>query len=160
MSATDADMIEVGEPLPRIAAVTPERGRRITVNWAGGGRRTVDLAPLIFTYRFYRRLRDDDALFASVHPTDGGAAIAWGADDAIDMDASSVARLAEETMEPADFVAFMKRHGLTYDAAAAQLGISRRLVAYYAAEREAPRPIALACAYLDSVLPTRDGASA
>ena len=55
-------------------------------------------------------------------------------------------------MTPADFSAFLERHALSLDAAAAELGISRRLVAYYAKEREVPRYIALACAYLDEAL--------
>ena len=43
----------------------------------------------------------------------------------------------------------MRRNGYTFDSVAAELGISRRLAAYYAKEREIPRHIALACHYLD-----------
>jgi hypothetical protein len=150
MNATD--MIRVGDPLPRIASVSPHQRWTVTVIWADGDRQVVDLAPVIFTYKFYRPLRTDEALFRSVHILDEGSALAWGADDAIDMDASTVARLAEEAMEPAEFAEFLARHKLTYEAAAAQLGISRRLVAYYASERRAPRHIALACAYLEQKL--------
>lgn len=150
MNATD--MIKVGEPLPRIASVSPHQRWTVAVTWVDGGRQVVDLAPVIFTYKFYRALRADEALFRTVHTVDAGSALAWGADDGIDMDALTVARLAEEAMEPAEFAAFLARHKLTYEAAAAQLGISRRLVAYYASERRAPRHIALACAYLDQKL--------
>jgi lambda repressor-like predicted transcriptional regulator len=48
-------------------------------------------------------------------------------------------------MTNADFAGFLKRNGLSLDAAAIQLGVSRRLVAYYAKDRPVPRYIALAC---------------
>jgi hypothetical protein len=155
MNATDT--IKVGEPLPRIAAVTAHDGWMVAVTWANGDREIVDLAPALFTYKLYRPLREDKALFRTVHLIDDGSAIAWGDDAEIDMDASTVARLADEVMDPADFAEFLRRHKLTYEAAAAQLGISRRLVGYYASERQVPRYIALACAYLDQML---DGAYA
>lgn len=157
MSATDT--IRVGEPLPLIASVSPHDRWTVAVTWADGRRQRVDLAPAVFTYKLYRPLRDDPTLFRTVHIVDGGSAIGWGDDESIDMDASTVGRLAEEAMEPADFAGFLKRHRLTYDAAAAQLGISRRLVAYYASERQVPRYIALACAYLDGKLSERRGAA-
>jgi hypothetical protein len=54
-------------------------------------------------------------------------------------------------MSSADFRAWLERHGFTYDAAAAQLGISR-----YAGKRNVPRYIALACRYLDGELAADD----
>jgi hypothetical protein len=149
---SETDIIEIGDPLPVVRSVSAHDRRTVSVTWDDGTRKLVDLAPVIFSYKFYRPLRDDDALFQTVHLTDDGAAIAWGDDDVIDMDASTVERLAAETMEPADFANFLKRHKLTFDGAAAQLGISRRLVAYYASERDVPRYIALACAYLEASL--------
>jgi hypothetical protein len=156
---SETDVIGVGEPLPLIESVTAQHNWMVTVIWAGGRRQLVDLAPAIFTHKFYRPLRDDQALFRTVHILDEGFAIAWGRGDEIDMDASTIARLAEEAMQPADFAAFLKRHKLTYEAAAAQLGISRRLVAYYASERQVPRYIALACAYLEERLGSSPGPS-
>lgn len=157
MNATDR--ISVGDPMPRLAAVAPGEGFGVTVEWAAGdrsGRRdTVDLGPDILSYALYRALRDDPALFATVHLTDDGAAIAWGRDEAIDMPATAVERLAGETMVAEDFARFLKRNRLTFDSAAAQLGISRRLVAYYASGRPIPRAIALACERLDQVLGAR-----
>ena len=101
------------------------------------------------TYKVYRPLRENPELFKSVHLTADGAAIAWGNDDAIDMAATTVERLAEEAMEPSDFRGWLERHHFTYEAAAAQLGISRQLVGYYAGKHRVPRYIALACRYLD-----------
>jgi hypothetical protein len=110
------------------------------------------LRHLIHSKKVFAPLRNDPGLFQTVHIVEGGAAIAWGDDDKIDMAATTVERLADESMTPADFSAFLERHSLSLDAAAAQLGISRRLAAYYAKDREIPRYIALACAYLDQAL--------
>jgi hypothetical protein len=108
---------------------------------------------MIFAYKVYRPLRDSPESFKNVRLSNNGAALAWGGDDnAIDMAATTVERLAEEVMSSTDFRAWLERLGLTYEAASAQLGISRRLVAYYAGKRHLPRYIALACRYLESQL--------
>jgi hypothetical protein len=150
-------VISVGDPMPRLASVASHAPYEVVVGWAPGSTREhnadlVDLAPLILTHKLYKPLRDNPYLFKTVHMIEGGSAVAWGEDDAIDMAATSIERLAEEQMSPADFRAWLEQHKLTYDAAAAQLGISRRLVAYYADERPVPRYIALACRYLDLML--------
>lgn len=150
---SETKTVKVGGALPRVATLKVLEGHNIEITWLspvnGQSRHKLDLAPALYTYKFYRPLRDDRALFETAHVIDDGSAIAWGADDEIDMAATTLARLAEELMEPADFAAFLKRHNFTFDRAAAELGISRRLVAYYASEREVPRYIALACAYMD-----------
>jgi hypothetical protein len=150
---SEEETIKVGDPMPRLASVAHHDGMQVAVSWRSGLRAgqadIVDLAPAIMTYKLYRQLRDDAELFKSVHVTADGAALAWGADDAIDMAATTVERLAEETMDSSDFRAWLERHTLTYEAAAAQLGISRRLVGYYVDKRRVPRYIALACRYLD-----------
>jgi hypothetical protein len=154
MSETE---ICIGEPMPRLASVAYPGAYEITVEWAAGSTREhaadlIDLAPLILTHKLYKPLRDNPDLLKTVHMIEGGSAIAWDVDDAIDMAATSIERLAEEQMSPADFRAWLEQHKLTYDAAAAQLGISRRLVAYYANQRPVPRYVALACRYLDEHL--------
>jgi plasmid stability protein len=123
--------------------------RIIAVRWAAGKRRgredRVDLSPLIDTLRVYAPLRKNTALFATAHLIDGGFAIAWG-DDAIDMSAESVERLAAEAMTRADFGAFLERHALTHQAAAAILGRSKRQIEnYLRSEHAIPRVVALAC---------------
>jgi len=154
VSEPEEGTIRVGDPMPRLASVAHHDGMEVAVSWRSGLRAgkadVVDLAPAIMTYKVYRPLRDDPGLFKSVHLTADGTAIAWGADEAIDMAATTVERLAEETMTSSDFRAWLGREALTYEAAAAQLGISRRLVGYYASKRRVPRYIALACRYLDS----------
>ena len=67
------------------------------------------------------------------------------------MPATAVERLATDVMSNDDFAGFLTRNNLSLDAAAGQLGISRRLVAYYAKNRPIPRYIALACRYIESL---------
>jgi hypothetical protein len=148
MGATER--IDSGIPMPLIGRVRPvdAANRLLEVTWAEGNRRgrteLVDLSPLIDTHRFYRPLRNDAALFDTVHIVDNGEAVAWG-DDAIDMSADSIERLATEAMTAEDFRAFLARNNLTQEAAAAILGRSRRRIAAYANEGGIPRIVALAC---------------
>jgi hypothetical protein len=148
MSGTERT--DSGIPMPLIASVRPvdHENRLIQVIWADGNRRgrtdLVDLSPLIDTHRFYRPLRKDPALFNTVHIVDSGEAIGWG-DDAIDMSADSVERLAEEMMTAEDFRSFLARNNLTQERAAVILGRSRRRIASYANEGGIPRIVALAC---------------
>lgn len=152
MSATDR--ITVGEPLPRLASVEAVgEPYAVAVTWAEGarsGRREViDLAPVILTFKVFRPLRDDAGLFRTVRLGDRGASIVWPGNADLDIGADSLEELAEETMTNAEFAAFLQRHGLTYEAAAARLGLSRRMVAYYAKSHAIPRVMALACRYID-----------
>ena len=154
MSGTE-NLISIGDPMPRLASVSHRGVYQVAVSWAAGPRERnaemVNLEPVILTHKFYRPLRDNAHLLKTVHIVEDGTAIAWGPDDAIDMAATTIERLAEETMSSADFQAWLCRHGFTYDAAAAQLGISRRLVAYYANKRQIPRYISLACLYIAAI---------
>jgi hypothetical protein len=152
MSTTD--IITVGDPLPRLASVEPANGpTTISVVWASGARAgqtdLIDLAPMIYTFKAFRPLRDDPALFRTVRLGEWGASIVWEGNEDLDIGVDALEELAEETMTNLDFVAFMKRNKLTLEATAVHLGISRRLVAYYSKEREIPRYIALACHYID-----------
>ncbi len=76
--------------------------------------------------------------------------LVWPDNADLDVGAESVEEMAEEAMTNSDFAEFLKRTGFTLDAAAAQLGIARRLVAYYAKDRQIPRYIALACRQLET----------
>jgi hypothetical protein len=97
MGATER--IESSIPMPVIGRVRPvdAENRVIEVIWADGNRRgttdVVDLSSLIDTHQFYRPLRNDPALFDTIHVVENGEAVAW-ADDAIDMSAESIERLA------------------------------------------------------------------
>ena len=154
---SETDIVQVGPPMPRIGSVEPDSDLSIRVNWTGNVNPSlstvIDLAPIILTYKFYRPLRDNPALFRTVHVINEGTAIAWGANDEIDMSATAIEHLASEVMQSLNFRSWLEKNQLTLDAAASQLGISRRLAAYYTSgEKPIPRYIALACAYLDRKL--------
>jgi len=149
---SETEIVQVGPPMPRIGSVEADDDFSIRVTWADNLPlpTTIDLAPIILTYKFYRPLRDNPELFRTVHITNEGTAIAWGTNDEIDMPATAIEHLASEVMQNSDFRSWLEKNRLTLDAAATQLGISRRLAAYYASgEKNIPRYIALACAYLD-----------
>ena len=150
----DTDEFVVGASLPRICAVSARDGLRITVTWESDGpenaAQVVDLAPAIYRYKIYAPLREDEELFRQVHVIDGGFAVSWG-DDNLEMASTTIAELASQAMSPAEFAAFVKRHQFTLESVAAELGISRRLAAYYTKERDIPRSIALACRWIDHV---------
>ena len=146
MSANE--MVDSGIASARIAKIRVSGDMRLAVDWAEGTRagksEEVDLAPAINSYKFYRPLRGNAALFATAHLIDDGHAIAWGGGE-VDMSADTIETLAQETMSPQDFAAFMERNKLTQAATAALLGRSRRQVAYYLNPGPVPRVIALAC---------------
>jgi hypothetical protein len=150
---SETDIVQVGPPMPRVGSVQADDDFSVRVTWLGDVDpslpTTIDLAPIILTYKFYRPLRDNPGLFRTVHVANDGTAIAWGEHDEIDMAATTIEHLASEVMQKSDFRIWLEKNRLTLDAAAAQLGISRRLAAYYASgEKPIPRYIALACAYL------------
>jgi hypothetical protein len=136
--------------MPKLAAVKAVgKDLCIQVRWKAGRRKgrteIVDLSPMINAFKLYKPLRGDAAAFKAVRIVDGGEALAWK-DGKIDMAATSIERLAEEAMTGSDFKAFLRRHRLTYDAAAALLGRSRRQILYYAGSSKLiPRLVALAC---------------
>lgn len=149
---SETDILQFGDPMPRIGSVEAREGFIVRITWIAPSASEVciDLGPVVLSYKFFRPLRDNPDLFRTVHVANNGRAVAWGATDEIDMSAETLEHLASEMMEHVEFRSWLGRNQLTLDAAAAQLGISRRLAAYYASgERCIPRYIALACAYLD-----------
>jgi hypothetical protein len=69
MSGTD--IITIGRRLPKLAGVAPAGGRfSVRVTWAEGARigrqDIVDLAPMIFTFKVFRPLRDGTVPFDGV----------------------------------------------------------------------------------------------
>ena len=146
------DAVEVGAPLPRLASIEPADGFVVRVSWAEGTRvgriDEVDLSPIIMRFALYRSLRENPALFATARLRDSGSAVEWGHEaerDELDMSAVTIERLAGEIMTNEEFRAFLRRNQLTFDAAAAALGLSRRQVAYFSRDKPIPRTVALAC---------------
>jgi hypothetical protein len=139
--------------MPKLASVKPIDKTSIRVTWKAGPRagkrETVDLSPLIHSFKFYKPLRTHARLFRSVEVIESGEAIAWGGGD-IDMAATSIERLAEEAMTSTEFRKFLKARKLTQEAAGALLGRSRRQIANYLKGGKIPRLVALACLGLEA----------
>lgn len=145
----------VASPMPRLASVGAAEKLSVKVTWSEGSRaprsEVVDLSPLIGSFKFYRLLRKNRALFEAVHVVEDGEAIAWGDDDQIDMSATSIERLADEALDADEFRQFLSEQNLTQQAAAAMLGYSRRQIAHYVAgDKAIPRVFALACRALEA----------
>lgn len=139
--------------LPRIVSVTA--GRKpltLRLRWDKGGESLVDVSGIAGTFRVYEPLRHAPELFRKVRLGEHGTDIVWT--DEIDMAADTLWRLAQEqaglTLSPAAFKRWRERQAYTLDTAAAALGISRRMVAYYEeGKKPIPRVVALATRALE-----------
>jgi len=142
------------KPLPRIVAVSAgERPNTLRIRWDRGGESLVDVSGLIETFRAYAPLQQSAELFRQVHVGEYGTDIVWS--DELDMPADTLWRLAQEqsgaTMTAEAFRNWRERKAYTLDEAAAALGISRRMVAYYDhGDKPIPRVVALATRALDA----------
>src|SRR5450631_3625808 len=142
--------LELTIPMPKITRVDAVDHLVVRVVWSAGIRanRTdvVDLSPMINTLKHYRPIRDNKALFRTVHLIENGRILAWGDDDHIDMAVDSVEELAEESMTPDDLRDFLRINRLTQGEAAALLDRSRRQLSNYLSGSEAiPRGFVLSC---------------
>jgi hypothetical protein len=90
-------------PLPRISEVSASKsGLVLRVCWQGLGESSVDIGEPVRTYRLYRPLRDNPALFARAHVGEYGTDVVW--EDGIDMAADLLWRLAaQQGTVPAQF---------------------------------------------------------
>ncbi|MFW5836794.1 MAG: hypothetical protein ACOCVM_02210 [Desulfovibrionaceae bacterium] len=120
----------------------------LLVTWEDGVTAAVDVQRYVEQFKVYASLRGDG--WEDCHPFVGeyGWSAAWVADE-VEMPSSTLRDWwmfqTSQAMHPKDFQAWMERHGLTLDAAAAALGVSRRMVAYYkGGKRLIPRTILLA----------------
>jgi hypothetical protein len=141
------------KPLPRIVAVSAgERPHTLRIDWDRGGESLVDVSGLLEAFRVYAPLRQSAELFRQVRVGEYGTDIVWS--DQLDMPADTLWRLAQEqsgaTMTAEAFRNWRERKAYTLDEAAAALGISRRMVAYYDhGDKPIPRVVALATLALD-----------
>src|SRR5208337_4775323 len=139
--------------LPRIVAVEADKKPlTLRIHWDKGDESRVDVSGLIETFRVYEPLRRSAELFRQARVGEHGTDIVWS--DEIDMAADTLWRLAREqagvTLSPEAFKHWRERHAHTLDTAAAALGISRRMVAYYEqGKKPIPRVVALATRGLD-----------
>jgi hypothetical protein len=140
--------------LPRIASVAAgKKPLTLRIGWEKGGESLVDVSGLVETFRAYAPLRHSPEIFARVQVGDLGTDVCWP--EEIDMAADTLWRLAQEqsgqTMSPNAFKDWRERKAYTLDSAAAALGLSRRMVAYYEqGAKPIPRVVALATRALDA----------
>lgn len=143
------EMIEAPEDFeaPRIAAVRPGEGDYVVhVTWEDGSDTRVDLAEPVFAYKHFRPLRNV-ARFRTIDVEEWGWAISWG--DDLDFSGEALMEMAraqeDAAMTASELRAWLKLHDQTQESAARLLGISKRIIAYYATgARPIPKYIVLA----------------
>jgi hypothetical protein len=118
---------------------------RLRLRWSDGREVEVDLAGWLKQPAF-AALRDP-AAFARVEVGDWGHSLAWPSGVEIGADSLWLETLsASRGQDARDFLEWRLRHGLSLSKAAAALGLSRRMVAYYSnGEKPVPRTVLLAC---------------
>jgi DNA-binding transcriptional regulator YiaG len=141
--------------LPRIVSVRADKKPlTLRIRWDKGEESLVDVSGMIESFRVFEPLRDSPELFRKVRVGEYGTDIVWT--DEMDMAADTLWRLAQEqsgaTLSPDAFKHWRERKAYTLDAAAAALGVSRRMIAYYEqGKKPIPRVVALATRALELV---------
>lgn len=131
----------------QIKEVVAELPATVVVTWVDGTAERIDLSEVIAGSAHLAPL-SDPALFAQVQVGEWGWDIQWTED--LDLSASQLWRWAGEQageLMPSDeFRAWQSRHKLSLTTAAKALGLSRRMVQYYATgTKPIPKTIRLAC---------------
>ena len=130
-------------PLIRLVRPTPPAALEIT--WSTGETKTVDVGRLVKRFKLYAPLKSA-ALFGKAKADPWGHAVNWPGD--IDMGADELTNRARYRRRTGTgtFRRWMAEHGLSLNAAADALGLSRRMIAHYrTGSRPIPRVAALAC---------------
>jgi hypothetical protein len=144
---------------PRIKAVSAgARPLHLTVTWADETTSDVDLTELVKELKVFEPLDDNPTAFANVGVGDYGWSVRWS--DEVDLGADTLWRMALEqrgdAMRTIDFNAWRERNKLSLAGAAATLGLSRRVVAYYTTGRRIiPKLVLLATKGHETPLPQR-----
>jgi len=129
-----------------IKRVKPLSPYRVRVTWSNGLAVTLDLADAIARSRSLIALRDI-TMFNKAKPGEWGHSIHWT--DDIELGAESLWRRTLAAIGRKDVAQFMDwrlRHSLSLSRAAEELGLSRRMVAYYESGRhKVPKTVLLAC---------------
>lgn len=133
-------------PHQEIASVITEAPSTLVLTWKDGTVERVDLGTIIANGRYLAPLADE-ALFRRAQVGEWGWSVVWS--DDLDISSEQLWRWAGEQcgdfMPAEDFKAWMDQNGLSLTKAAEALGLSRRMVAYYASgERPVPKTVKLA----------------
>jgi len=128
-----------------IVAVAATQPATLDLRWSDGAEATLDLGAILRDRRF-RGLRDP-AAFARAERGDWGHSVVWPSGEELSAETLWLESLtATGRDDTRRFLEWRLRNGLSLSGAAEALGVSRRMVAYYAnGEKRVPRPILLAC---------------
>jgi hypothetical protein len=120
----------------------------LSLTFADGAVMRVDVKPIVRKHPSLRAL-NDPLIFRHVKVGEWGGSVQWAGDDTLELAADNLrARAIEQAGGYSHelIMEWMARHGLTLDAAAQALGLSRRMLAYYrSGDKPVPRTVALAC---------------
>ncbi|HXT05552.1 MAG TPA: hypothetical protein VN715_01275 [Roseiarcus sp.] len=141
------EIITVGRAIPRIAKAVPLDGRLVEITWKNGGSKMVDLTAPFASRRVFIPLRDDDALFRTLRISEYGDALEWDGPD-LEFPASWLDKLPDVNFSNEDFRKAMDTLHVSLDGMAADLDLSRSLIAEYRKDKRIPRHVALATRYL------------
>jgi hypothetical protein len=155
MTASDA-------PQPRIVELATAGQFLLCVTWQDGSRTKHDMSAMVGSQPWAEALRDP-AVFGMAQLEDDGWQIVWpGTEVALSAhglwdDAHSPPQAAQ-FMSAAEFLAWLRECGWSFAQAAEALGISKRMLKYYAAgTHEIPKTVWLACMHLAAEHARRQG---
>jgi len=128
-----------------IKAAVGARPSKLDLRWSDGTRAVIEIGDVLRDRRF-KALRQAGE-FARAVPGEWGHSVEWPSGAALSADTLWLRTLTATGHDDArQFLEWRLRHGLSLTAAAAALGPSRRMVAYYGSgEKPVPRAILLAC---------------
>ncbi|GLO14455.1 hypothetical protein PPUJ20028_30380 [Pseudomonas putida] len=130
--------------LTEVAVVAPGS---LLLTFADGQQFTVALDEIILKHASLAPLADPK-VFATAAMGEWKDTVIWAGDDNLELAADNLrARALEQAGECSHELIWnwMAKHGLTLDRAAQELGLSRRMLAYYrSGEKPVPRTVALA----------------
>lgn len=131
---------------PLIHAVRVTAPLTLEIDWSTGETLSVNVSRPVARFKLYAPLNDPE-IFAAAKADEWGHAVTWSGN--IDMGADTLyelARMQAGEWGPEAFNAWMERNGLSLNAAADALDMTRRMIAHYrTGSRPIPRVVALAC---------------
>jgi hypothetical protein len=140
-------------PAPRIRTLTTQPPATLHITWSDGGQTRHDLAGMVRTEAWAAALRDP-TVFQTAEVLDDGWRVAWPGTEA-ELSAQGLwddihpPPAVPEWMSAADFTAWMQEMAWSFAQAAEALGVSKRMLKYYAAgTHPIPKPVWLACMHL------------
>jgi hypothetical protein len=150
-------------PEPRIVHLTTVPPFVLHITWQDGSRTSHDLTSLVATQPWAAVLRDQ-GVFHAAQLQDDGWQIVWpGTEAALSAhglwDDVHTPPPAAKFMSAADFTAWLRERGWSFAQASEALGISKRMLKYYAAgTHDIPKTVWLACMHLAAQQSRRESA--